>query len=212
MSKSNKSKAAVAVRKGGEFEAMTGAPAPAKKKAKKEKAAPTTEQEAPTAAPAKQVANETGPTPEATEAPTIPISTQDDSPTTQESGAHDDFDGRAAALPALTTTDLKAGYLAHIEVAGHTPLTRDSYGRDLDIAVAYFAPTRQVATITEAEVAAFNVCDLVLNKPKGGAKAMPTILKTRRVLRLALVWAAGAGLIAAAPIPSAKGELAKDVA
>ena len=71
------------------------------------------------------------------------------------------------------------------------PLTRDNFERDPDIAVAHFTPTAQVATITAAEVATFNLCDLVTNKPKGGARAQPTILKTRRVLRLALAWSRG---------------------
>ena len=37
----------------------------------------------------------------------------------------------------------------------------------------------------------------------GKAKAEPTVLKTRRVLRLALVWAQEQGWIAEAPIPEA---------
>jgi hypothetical protein len=35
----------------------------------------------------------------------------------------------------------------------------------------------------------------------GVDKARPTFLKTQRVLRLALVWAQGAGLIEKAPLP-----------
>lgn len=177
MTKSKKSKAAVAVREGGEFEAMAAAPAlVTEKKAKKRKAAPTVEQDAPTAAPAEKAPELAEVAPAATETP----------------AAEDDGLGWIDAPPTgETIADLKAAFLAHLEAEGHTPLTRSSYARDLDIAVAYFGPTRKVATITAEEIEAFNRCDLVLNKPKGSAKAMPTILKTRRVLRLALAWSRG---------------------
>ena len=44
-------------------------------------------------------------------------------------------------------------------------------------------------------------CDRVMKTRTGVAKARPTFLKTQRVLRLALVWAQEAGLVAKAPLP-----------
>jgi hypothetical protein len=43
--------------------------------------------------------------------------------------------------------------------------------------------------------------DRVMKTRTGVAKARPTFLKAQRVLRLALVWAADAGLIEKAPLP-----------
>ena len=62
-----------------------------------------------------------------------------------------------------------------------------------------------MSSITPEQVQAFNACDRVMKLKTGKPKAEPSFLKTRRVLRLALVWAEQAGLIAKSPI-TPKGE------
>jgi hypothetical protein len=90
------------------------------------------------------------------------------------------------------------GWLASLKAAGHTPSTISSYGNDLAIAYEHFGEG-QAAEITEKQVAAFNASAGVIKTKHGKSKAQPTILKTRRALRLALVWAAGQKIIKAAP-------------
>ena len=59
------------------------------------------------------------------------------------------------------------------------------------------------ADLTEKQIAKFNASDLVTKKKNGKGKAQPTVLKTRRALRLALTWAESRKLIAKAPYPAA---------
>ena len=79
--------------------------------------------------------------------------------------------------------------------------TARSYGQDLQTAVTHFGAGTDVNALTAAKVAAYFEADVVMKKKSGKPKAKPTFLKTQRVLRLALVWAAEAGLIENAPIP-----------
>jgi hypothetical protein len=59
----------------------------------------------------------------------------------------------------------------------------------------------KLADVTPARVLDYFVSDRVMRTKSGVEKAPPTFKKTRRVLRLALVWAADAGLIERAPLP-----------
>ncbi len=106
---------------------------------------------------------------------------------------------RKATSPILA--DVAAGFLAHLEKRGKTASTIASYRADLGIALRHFGPETPVASITSKQVAAFNACAAVTKTRAGKAKAKPGVEKTRRVLRLALVWAAEAGLIKNPPIP-----------
>jgi len=58
-----------------------------------------------------------------------------------------------------------------------------------------------LSEITAERVQTYFDCKRVTKLKSGKAKAKPSIDKTRRVLRLALVWAEEAGLVAKAPIP-----------
>ena len=64
-----------------------------------------------------------------------------------------------------------------------------NYQSDFETAVEHFGTTTDPATLTPEAVAAYEQSDAVIKTKKGRAKAMPTILKTRRVLRLAPKWA-----------------------
>jgi hypothetical protein len=102
-----------------------------------------------------------------------------------------------------TLADLSAAYLAALEAKGTSIMTRASYQADLGVALKTLGETTKVSAITARKVQNFFESDVVVKTRTGKAKAMPTILKTRRVLRLALVWANEAGWIAEAPIPEA---------
>ncbi len=108
---------------------------------------------------------------------------------------------RKATSPILA--DVAAGFLAHLEKRGKTASTIASYRADLGIALRHFGPETKITNITVKQVGAFNASAAVTKTRAGKAKAKPGVDKTRRVLRLALVWAADTGLIKKAPIPQA---------
>src|SRR5262245_35756904 len=108
--------------------------------------------------------------------------------------------------PPATPGSLRAigqGWLESLRKAGHTPSTISSYGNDLEIAYEHLGANTVAAEITERQVAGFNASKYVTKKANGKPKAQPTILKTRRALRLALVWAEQKGLIKKAPYSAA---------
>ena len=107
-----------------------------------------------------------------------------------------------ATEPAATLAEVADGFLAHLDRRGKTASTIASYRADLGIALRHFGPKTKATDITAKHVAAFNACAAVTKTRAGKAKAKPGVEKTRRVLRLGLVWAAEAGLIKNAPIPT----------
>ena len=110
----------------------------------------------------------------------------------------------AARTPKSPTLgQLADDYLRHMEDAGKSPGTVHSYGMELKTACAEIGEGTRVKSITTSQVAAFFESDVVTKTRKGQPKAKPSIDKTRRVLRLALVWAAETGRITKAPIPQA---------
>jgi hypothetical protein len=111
----------------------------------------------------------------------------------------------ATETPAAAPGSLRAiadAWLASLQDAGHTPSTVSSYRNDMEVAHEFFGDI-SAGDMTEKQVATFNASKAVVKKANGKPKAQPTILKTRRALRLALVWAEEQGLIKKAPIPAA---------
>ncbi|HYC79071.1 MAG TPA: hypothetical protein VEI02_15735 [Planctomycetota bacterium] len=90
--------------------------------------------------------------------------------------------------------DVGAAWIEHLKAKGASTSTTASYTQDFALAVQHFGADVDPATITAKQVAAFNESDLCTKKKGGQPRAMPTILKTRRVLRLALAWARGLGV------------------
>ena len=78
-----------------------------------------------------------------------------------------------------------------------------THGRTASILVLMLT----LASLTQRKVKAFFESDAVVKTRGGRAKARPSIDKTRRVLRLCLVWAAEQKLIAEAPIPETKAKV-----
>jgi hypothetical protein len=113
------------------------------------------------------------------------------------------------ATNAPTMAQLAEGYLEHLAAVGKSRATVSSYGTDIDVAVAHFGAETSAGDLTPEAVAAYFASDVVTKTRKGRGKAEPTILKTRRVLRLALVWAASEGLIPEAPLPAKARKAAK---
>ena len=112
--------------------------------------------------------------------------------------------GRRVEPVALTLGALGARYLAHLKDEGKSLGTITSYTMELATAARELGEETPVGALTAARVQAYFESDVVTKTRQGAPKAKPTVDKTRRVLRLALVWAAEEGLIEQAPIPEAR--------
>ncbi len=102
-----------------------------------------------------------------------------------------------------TLADLAGAYLAALEARGTSIMTRASYENDLKLALRELGEKTKVSAVTARKVQNFFESDVVTKTKGGKAKAQPTVLKTRRVLRMALCWAQEQGWITEAPIPEA---------
>ena len=110
---------------------------------------------------------------------------------------------KKVSIPSGTATlaDISAAYLAHMEEAGKSNGTIASYSMELRVAQDELGETTLVADLTPEHVGEFFTSKRVTKLRSGKNKSQLSIDKTRRVLRLALVWAAERGIIAQAPIP-----------
>ncbi len=102
---------------------------------------------------------------------------------------------------AFTLADLAREYIAHLDRTGKSAGTLFSYKMELESAIAEIGATAALVELTPERVVAFNESERVLKTKTGRPKSKLTIDKTRRVLRLALVWAAEKDWISEAPIP-----------
>ena len=108
---------------------------------------------------------------------------------------------KAGTPGPATLADVAAGYLAHMEEAGKSDGTISSYRMELKTAADELGEETPIAEITPEKVAEYFACRRVTKLRSGKNKAKPSIDKTRRVLRLALVWAEERGIVAKAPLP-----------
>ena len=108
---------------------------------------------------------------------------------------------KLALSGTATLADISASYLEHMENKGNSTGTIASYGMELKTAMAELGEATPIAEITPEKVQAFFKSKRVMKLRSGKNKSQLSIDKTRRVLRLALVWAAERGIIAKAPIP-----------
>ncbi len=106
-----------------------------------------------------------------------------------------------AKKPELTIATLSEGYLHALEDTGAGTGTLASYGMELKLAMRELGAETPVATLTDDRVREYFNSDAVMKTRTGKPKAPPTYLKTQRVLRQALVWAATEKLIEKAPVP-----------
>ncbi len=110
---------------------------------------------------------------------------------------------KKAKVPSgnATLADVAAGYLAGMEEAGKSDGTISSYRMELKTAMDEIGETTPVADLTPDRVREYFESRRVTKLRSGKSKAKPSIDKTRRVLRLALCWAAERGIVATAPVP-----------
>jgi hypothetical protein len=101
----------------------------------------------------------------------------------------------------VTLADLAERYVAQMERKGNAAGTISSYGMELKTAIAALGADTPIAMITPSKVTEYFGSDRVTKLRSGKAKSQLSIDKTRRVLRLALVWAVDAKLLKKAPLP-----------
>jgi hypothetical protein len=101
----------------------------------------------------------------------------------------------------VTLADLGDRYLASMERGGKSNGTIFSYKLELATAMNALGADTKLADLTPEMVALFFGSDRVNKKKNGKLKSPLSIAKTQRVLRLALVWAESAKLVAKAPLP-----------
>ena len=100
---------------------------------------------------------------------------------------------------SITLAELSERYLQHLESEGRSRGTVFSYSMELNVAQRELGADLSIGAITRADVERYNASDRVMKLKNGSPKAAPSYLKTQRVLRLALAWAAQTGLIATSP-------------
>ena len=97
--------------------------------------------------------------------------------------------------------DLSAAYPVQMENDGKSAGTIASYGMELRLAQDELGAKTTLADLTPERMGEFYACKRVTRLRSRKQKSQLSIDKTRRVLRLALVWAANRGIIEKAPIP-----------
>ena len=94
---------------------------------------------------------------------------------------------------------------------GQEGATLYTYGKDLEQIEAFFGTGRKLTGILAPHVGKFFRSDALLKLPSGKERSQPTVEKTKRVLRMFLVWAHETGRIDKLPLPkgTAMGRSAK---
>lgn len=107
-----------------------------------------------------------------------------------------------------TLADLCKAYIMSIQMDGRSSGAAASYENDLKVATKFFGEDATLLELTRDRIREYFDCDAVTKKRNGEMKNAISIAKTRRILRLALCWAADSGWIGEAPIPETPKEKA----
>jgi hypothetical protein len=100
---------------------------------------------------------------------------------------------------SITLAELTTRYTAHMEDAGKSRGTVFSYESELRLAQRELGADLSIGAISREDIERFNACPRVTILKSGSPKSQLSIDKTRRVLRLALKWAADTKLIEVSP-------------
>jgi site-specific recombinase XerD len=92
-------------------------------------------------------------------------------------------------------------YLKHLKNQGKKEATLFTYGKDLEQIETFFGADRKLNGIRIPQVGKFMKSDALLKLPSGKKRAKPTVEKTKRVLRMFLIWAKETGRINKLPLP-----------
>ncbi len=110
-------------------------------------------------------------------------------------------------------------YLDYLKEMGKKPGTIASYGKDFDLAIEFFGEDKKIDSIAICNIGKFFKSDQMNKLKNGNDKAVPTIKKTKRAVRMMFTWAKDTGMINTLPIPkneipgnTGKAESTEDVA
>jgi len=112
-----------------------------------------------------------------------------------------DAEAASAAEHAQSLAGLADAYAGKMLADGKTEGTIASYKAELALACKHIDGETPIAELTVDQVRAFFESKPVTKLRSGRSKSQLSIDKSRRVLRLALVWAAEQGLVKTAPLP-----------
>ena len=110
-----------------------------------------------------------------------------------------------------TLHEAAQAYLEHLKGEGKKERTLYTYGKDLEQIEAFFGVDRKLTGILAPHVGKFFRSDALLKLPSGKERSRLTVEKTKRVLRMFLIWAHETGRIDKLPLPkgTAMGRSAK---
>jgi len=96
---------------------------------------------------------------------------------------------------AMTETLHQAtqAYLEHLRSQGKKERTLYTYGKDFEQIEGFFGSERKLSAILTPHVGKFFKSDALLKLPSGRERSQPTVEKTKRVLRMFLIWASSPG-------------------
>ena len=100
-----------------------------------------------------------------------------------------------------TLHEAAKAYIEHLRTQGKTERTLYTYGKDFEQIEAFFGTERKLTSILTPHVGKFFKSDALLKLPSGKERAKPTVEKTKRVLRMFLIWAKDTGRIEKLPLP-----------
>ena len=100
-----------------------------------------------------------------------------------------------------TLHEAAKAYIEHLQTQGKTERTLYTYGKDFEQIEAFFGAERKLTGILVPHVGKFFKSDALLKLSSGKERAKPTVEKTKRVLRMFLIWAKETGRIDKLPLP-----------
>ena len=100
-----------------------------------------------------------------------------------------------------TLHEAAQAYLEHLKGEGKKERTLYTYGKDFEQIEAFFGASRKLTGILAPHVGKFFRSDALLKLPSGKERSQPTVEKTKRVLRMFLVWARETDRIDKLPLP-----------
>ena len=104
----------------------------------------------------------------------------------------------------MTLAELAKRYIDSLEEAGKSEGTQFSYRIELRTALKHFGEETLISSLTPDDVRRYFDSSVVMKLKSGRPKAMPSYLKTQRVLRLALCFAVERKWLEVAPLPEAE--------
>ncbi len=104
----------------------------------------------------------------------------------------------------MTLAELAKRYIDSLEEAGKSEGTMFSYRIELRTALKHFGEEALISSLTADDVRRYFDSAVVMRLKSGKPKAMPSYLKTQRVLRLALCFAVERKWLEVAPLPEAE--------